>query len=80
MAFAIAACLAESLRSPLTVSMIASRSVPTSTAVPASTPSARSVSLRRTTTGTPKAGASSWIPPESVMTRVQAARRLASSK
>ncbi len=41
-------------------------SVPTSFSVPASIPSGRSVVSRRTNTGMPKAGASSWIPPESV--------------
>ena len=41
-------------------------SVPTSVSVPAPTPSPRSVLSRATSTGTPSAGASSWMPPESV--------------
>src|SRR5262245_8529246 len=47
-------------------SMIFSRSVPTSADTPARTPSGRSVTSRITRTGTPKVGASSWMPPESV--------------
>ena len=40
--------------------------VPTSRAVPASTPSGRSVDSRITSTGLPRLGASSWTPPLSV--------------
>src|SRR5690606_22904175 len=47
---------------------IRARSVPTSRAMPASTPSGRSVTSRITSTGVPKLGASSWMPPESVIT------------
>ena len=43
-------------------------SVPTRRAVPASTPSGRSVVVRITSTGLPNAGASSCTPPESVST------------
>ena len=42
------------------------------------TPSGRSVFSRRTSSGTPSAGASSWIPPESLSTR--SASRMRSSK
>ena len=45
---------------------IAWRSVPTMRAQPASTASGRSVTVRITSTGFPKLGASSWMPPESV--------------
>ena len=44
-------------------------SVPAIFTVPAFTASGRSVSRRRTSTGRPRAGASSCSPPESVMTR-----------
>ena len=44
-------------------------STPASRTVPARTASGRSVSRRRTSTGLPRAGASSWRPPESVITR-----------
>src|SRR5690606_15079368 len=54
------------------------RLVPTSRATPASIPSGRSVTSRRTRTGVPKLGASSWIPPESVSTRT--ARRSAATR
>ena len=50
---------------------IRSGSVPTSSSVPASMPSERSVCSRVTSTGLPSAGASSWMPPESVITRSQ---------
>ena len=44
--------------------------MPTIRALPASTASGRSVSWRSTSTGLPKLGASSWMPPESVRSRV----------
>ena len=44
--------------------------VPINLAVPALTASGRSVVRRSTSTGLPRAGASSWRPPESVSTRV----------
>ena len=59
---------------------IRSGSVPTSASVPASTPSLRSVVSRVTSTGLPSAGASSWMPPESVITRWQRASRRANSR
>src|SRR5688572_13786218 len=49
---------------------ILSWSVPTSCAMPARTPSGRSVTSRITRTGVPNVGASSWIPPESVSANV----------
>ena len=48
-----------------------SASVPTSRAVPASTPSGRSVVSRITSTGLPSAGASSCTPPLSVSISVR---------
>ena len=51
------------------------RSVPTSGPPPASTPSGRSVTSRSTSTGLPSAGASSWMPPESVRTSVGAVQQ-----
>ena len=44
-------------------------SVPTRRSVPAARPSVRSVVSRVTSTGLPSDGASSWMPPESVITR-----------
>ena len=52
-------------------------SVPTSRSVPASTPSVRSVLSRATSTGLSSDGASSWMPPESVITKSQRASSLA---
>ena len=49
---------------------MSARPVPTKRTVPAATASVRSVSLRSTSTGTPKEGASSWTPPESVIASV----------
>ena len=54
---------------------IASGSVPTSRRVPAARPSVRSVVSRVTSTGLPSDGASSWMPPESVITRWRAAEQ-----
>ncbi len=56
---------------------ILSGSVPTSRSVPSSTPSPRSVSSRVTSTGLSSDGASSWMPPESVITRSQRRSRRA---
>ena len=48
--------------------------VPTSRAQPVAIPSGRSVFSRRTSSGTPSAGASSCIPPESLSTRSRIAQ------
>ena len=53
-------------RSSLTILKIVSSSVPASLSVPAAIPSGRSVVSRKTMTGLPRDGASSWIPPLSV--------------
>ena len=53
-----------------------SSSVPASFNVPASIPSGRSVVSRRTITGFPSDGASSWIPPESVKIICERAAKL----
>src|SRR5258707_5115373 len=50
-----------------TVDTIRRTLVPASRAAPACTASMRSVVSRMITTGTPRAGASSWMPPETVM-------------
>ena len=70
-ALAIARYAAGSRISECTASTIARWDVPTSRAVPASTPSGRSVDSRMTRTGLPRLGASSWTPPLSVTTTVQ---------
>ena len=53
-----------------------SGSVPTSSILPLATPSGRSVFSRRTSSGTPSAGASSCIPPESLRMMSARAHRL----
>ena len=62
----------SSLRSSSVNVKIVSSSVPASFNVPASIPSGRSVVSRKTMTGLPSEGASSWIPPESVKNNMRA--------
>ena len=52
------------------------QSVPASLTVPASTASGRSVFSRITITGLPSEGPSSWIPPESVSSRIRAPHQI----
>ena len=66
---AIASYCLWSARSDEAQLSIASPSVPTSTAFPASTLSGRSVVERMTIAGLPSAVTSSWRPPESVITK-----------
>ena len=73
---AIARSSRRSRRSRSTAATIRSGSVPTSFIDPVASPSGRSVLSRRTSSGTPSAGASSCIPPESLSTR--SAARIAS--
>ena len=58
--------LSSSSHASLTIRSV---SEPTSRAQPACSDSTRSVTSRSTSAGTPKDGASSWMPPESVSTR-----------
>jgi len=60
---------AGSRRNRFIVATIRLGSVPTNSIDPQATPSGRSVFSRRTSSGTPSAGASSCIPPESDSTR-----------
>ena len=60
---------ARSRRSRLTVATMRALSVPTSSTDGSTSPSGRSVFSRRTRSGTPRAGASSCMPPESLRSR-----------
>jgi hypothetical protein len=62
---------------PAAAATIRPGSVPTSRATPPPLPSGRSVTSRSTSTGVPKLGASSWMPPESVMASAAGAVRAA---